>query len=95
MLKSTGYVLAAGAIVVANDALFVPINEHKAPWTDLNWRVVPATAVMALILGGVEKMAPSFGAGLGALVLISVLVIPYGGADPPLTNLAKTLGYIK
>lgn len=95
MLKSTGYVLAAGGIVVANDALFVPLTEHKAPWSEINWRVIPATAVMALMLGGVEKLAPSFGAGLGALVLISVLVIPYGGADPPLTNLAKMLGYIK
>jgi hypothetical protein len=95
MLASTGYVLAAGTIAAANEALFTPLTTGQAPWKSLNWKIVPATAVMALVLGGMEKLAPKFGAGLGALVLLSVLVIQTGNAPSPLSNLSQLLGYTK
>lgn len=93
MSGSTGYVLAAGAIVAANDAIFVPIETHKPPWSSLNWRIVPATAILALTLSGVEKLAPGFGKGLGVLVLLSALVIPFGNAPTPLDSAASFMGY--
>jgi hypothetical protein len=97
MLNSTGYVLAAGALVMANEAIFAPIVDHTAPWTSLNWRLVPATAVMAILIGGAEKLNAPFGKALGGLVLLSVLVIPFGKtADSPsssiLQNIAKVIG---
>lgn len=92
MLDSTGYVLAAGALVAANEAIFAPIADHKTPWTSLNWRIIPATAVLALIIGGAEKLNAPFGKGLGMLVLLSVLVIPYGNAPSPISNIAKVIG---
>lgn len=92
MLASTGYVLAAGALVAANEAIFAPIVDHTKPWSSLNWRLIPATAVMAIIVGGAEKLSPSFGKGLGMLVLLSVLVIRYGNAPSPLANIAKVIG---
>jgi hypothetical protein len=95
MMASTGYVLAAGAISAANEALFTPLITGQAPWKSLNWKIIPATGVMALVLAGVEKLAPKFGAGLGALVLLSVLVIQTGNAPSPLSNIATILGYTK
>jgi hypothetical protein len=88
-VKSTGYVLAAGGIVLANEAL------SAKDLSAFNWRIVPATVVMAAVLGGVESMAPAFGAGLGMLVLLSVLVIPYGNAPTPLESLSQIMGYSK
>jgi len=93
MLASTGYVLAAGGLAAANEALFSPLLTGQAPWKSLNWKIVPATGVLALVLAGFEKLAPKFGAGLGALVLLSVLVIRTGNAPSPLENLSSLLGY--
>lgn len=92
MLSSTGYVLAAGGLELANEALFAPIVNNTAPWTNINWRIVPATAILALALGGIEKLNAPFGKGLGMLVLLSILVIPVGKAPTPLQNIAKVTG---
>lgn len=89
MNSSTAYVVAAGGIVVANDALF---GKGGVDLSNVNWRVVPATAIMALMLGGIGTVAPEFAAGLGALVLLSVLLIPVGHAPTPLENLATFVG---
>ena len=91
-MKSTGYVLAAGGIVLANEAIFVPLKSGQTPLQTINWRVVPATAIMAIMLAGVESINEGFGAGLGMLVLLSVLVIPFGNAGSPLENLAHSVG---
>lgn len=91
-MRSTGYVLAAGGIVLANEAIFVPLQTGKTPLASVNWRIVPATAIMALALGGMEALNPEFGAALGMLVLLSVLVIPLGNAGSPLENAAKAFG---
>lgn len=98
MKSAVAYVVAAGGIAFANDAIFLPMESGKPPLTEIttsNWRIIPATAVLALLLGGVESVSPEFGAGLGALVLLSVLVIPFGNAGTPLENLARFVGGTK
>lgn len=95
MTSAAGLVLAAGAIEFVNDALFVPIAENKTPWSTINWRIVPATAIMALLLTGAEKLSPKLGTGLAGLVLLSVFVIPYGNAPTPLDSISKVMGYAK
>jgi len=92
MLASTGWVLAAGGLEAANEAIFAPILDNKTPWTNFNWRVVPATLVMAGALGVIEKAAPKFGVGLGVLVFLSVLLVPYGNAPSPIQNLMSVIG---
>ena len=91
-MKSTGYVLAAGGLALANEAIFVPLETGKTPLQTINWRIIPATAILALVLAGVESMNEGFGAGLGLLVLLSALVIPVGSGGSPLENLAKIAG---
>lgn len=91
-MKSTGYVLAAGGLVLANEAIFIPLERGVPPIQSINWRVVPATAIMAIVLAGIESLNAGFGAGLGMLVLLSALVLPYGHAGSPLENMAKAFG---
>jgi hypothetical protein len=91
MATSTGFVLAAGGIAMANDAVFAPLADNQK--ININWRIIPATAVLAIAIAGLEKIAPAFGKGLGALVLLSVLIIPYGNAPSPISNITKVLGY--
>lgn len=87
MAASTGPVLAAGAITAANELLF---GGGK-----FNWRIVPATAGLALALGALERIAPSFAVGLGWLCVATVLIVPVGGAPTPIENAVKALGYAK
>lgn len=85
----------AGGIAFVNDTVFAPMNEGKPPFstiTDGNWRIIPATAILALLIGGMESVSPEFGAGLGLLVVLSVLVIPFGNAKTPLENAAQFVG---
>lgn len=92
MAKSTGLALATGGIVLANEAIFAPLTGQGTPWTDVNWRVVPATAVLALTLAAVEKLSPQFAVGIAGLGLLAVLIVPVGKAPSPIENVAKVLG---
>jgi hypothetical protein len=97
MASAAGIVLAAGGIAAANEAIFVPISQHKdftsSIKADTNlWRLVPATAILALMLTGLEKVSEPLGKGMAGLVLLAVLVIPVGNAPTPLENLAKMVG---
>jgi hypothetical protein len=91
MASPAGMVLAAGAIVAANEAIFVPIEEHKTPLETFNWRLVPATLVLAITVSGLEKLAPAFGKVIGGLTLLAALTISVGNAPTPLENLAKVV----
>jgi hypothetical protein len=91
MAESTGFVLAAGGIVIANEALFAPLATNKPTWQNLNWRLVPATAILALVLAGIEKVNEPFGKSLGMLVLLSILIIPVGNAPTPIQNISKVV----
>lgn len=92
MARSTGIVLAVGGITVANELLFAPLAGQKVQF---NWRIVPATAGLALALAGLEKVSPTFAVGLAGLSLLAVLVVPFGNAPTPLDNALKVMGYTK
>jgi hypothetical protein len=88
--RSTGVVIAVGAITLANEAIFAPLLGEK---TSVNWRILPATAGLALALAGLEKVAPDFAVGLAWLSLLTALVVPFGNAPTPLQNANKILGF--
>lgn len=92
MAESTGLILAAAAIAAANEAIFVPATTNQPMWKDFNWRIVPATAVAAITLAGLEKVSPSLGKGLAALALMAVVLVPMGNAPSPVDNATKMLG---
>lgn len=91
MLRSAGFVLAAGGVALVNEVVFAPLAGNGSPLQDINWRLVPATGVMALVLGGFEKLAPGFAVGLSGLVLLSVLILRIGNAPSPIENIDKVL----
>lgn len=84
----------AGAITLANEALFAPlaVGHGKSLWSGINWRVIPATLLAALGLAGLEKAAPKFAVGLAWLSLAVVFIVPLGNAPTPLDNVTKALG---
>lgn len=94
MSDSTGWVLAAGAIVAVNEAVFAPIETGKAPDYGSVWRLAPATALLAVGLAGLERAMPGFATGLAKLLVIAVLVFPIGKAPTPLQNAASVVGAI-
>lgn len=89
MAESTSWVLAAGGIVAVNEAVFVPAETGKAPDFSSVWRLLPATALLAVGLAFLEKAVPEFAAGIGKLLVLGVLVFPVGNAPTPLQNAAK------
>lgn len=91
MARSTGIVLAVGGITVANEVIFAPVLHEKG--VAFNWRVIPAVAGLGLALAGLERAAPQFAIGLAWLSLVTVLVVPFGNAPTPLSNVNKILGY--
>jgi hypothetical protein len=92
MAESTGLILAAAGIAAANEAIFAPAAAGKPLWTNFNWRIVPATAVAAITLAGLEQLSVPLGKGLAALALLTVLLAPVGNAPSPVDNLSKMLG---
>lgn len=87
--------LTAGGIALANEALFAPLSEGKTPFTGVNWRIIPATGILAAVLTGLDHLASGFGRGLAILVLISVLIVPYGHAPSVLDSVSGVLGYAR
>jgi len=90
--RSTAVVLATGALTLANEAVFAPMAGQTVA---VNWRIVPATAGLAIALGALEHLAPEFAVGLAWLALVTALFVPLGKAPTPLDNLTKILGYTK
>jgi hypothetical protein len=93
MAQSTGIVLAAGGVTAANELLFAPLAGEGTPWKDFNWRIIPATAVVAVAMAGLEKLSPRLAVGLSVTMLITAMTVQFGKSAPPIANIAKTLGY--
>lgn len=90
MADSTGIVLAVGGLTAANELLFAPATGGKVSF---NWRIIPATAGLALALAGLERLSHPFAVGLAWLSLAAVLSVPFGNAPTPLQNAIKIMGY--
>lgn len=94
MASAAGLVLAAGGIAAANEAIFAPISQGKDFVTSIKsdtnlWRIVPATAILALTLTGLEKLSEPLGKGLAGLILLSVLIMKVGNSPSPIENATK------
>jgi hypothetical protein len=89
MANSAGYALAAGGIAAANEVFFAPMAPQGAPFTSFNWRLIPATAILAITLYGLEKISQPLGTGLGVMALMAVLIVPVGNAPTPIENLSR------
>jgi hypothetical protein len=84
-------VLLAGALAASNEAIFAPLATHKPENWDALFRLVPATAGLALGLALLERAAPGFATGLAWLLAAGVIIFPVGQAPSILTNVNKVL----
>ena len=90
MPSPAGIVLTAGAIAVANEVIFVPIEEGKGvDFSTFNLRIVTATALLALTFSGFDKISSPLGTSFAYLTLMAVLIIPVGHAPTPLENAGR------
>lgn len=81
--------LAVGTITGLNELVFAPAAGNKIAF---NWRIIPATAVFALIVEGLSHLSPQLALGVSVTALIVSLFAPLGNAGSPITNLNKLLG---
>ena len=95
MSTAAGLILAAGAVTIANEVVFAPIAEGKHITASFNWRLVPATFLLALALNGLSEVTPGFATGLAGLTLLGAFVFQTGNAGPPISNINKSLGLVK
>lgn len=95
MARSTGIILAVGGITLANEAVFAPIASGGTIKNTFNWRIIPATAVAAMLLAGLETVSPRFAVGIAYISLITVMFARLGNAPAPVETLSKALGYTK
>lgn len=98
MAESTGLVLATGIIALTNEALLAPLAKGTSPVdapaviANINWRIVPATAILALALAGLEKLSEPLAVGLAGLGLLAILIVPVSNQPSIMENAATILG---
>lgn len=78
MARSTGPILAAGAITLGNQIIF-----NKQP---INWRIPIATGIAAGSLALVERISPGFAVGIAWISLVTVLVARINKQPTPIEN---------
>jgi hypothetical protein len=95
MTPAADIILITGGITLANEALFAPLAGNGSPAKNINWRVIPATGVAALLVSGLDKLSGPLAMGLAVTALITTLFVPFGNARSPVSNLATAMGYTK
>jgi hypothetical protein len=91
MESAAGLALATGGITAVNELIFAPVSGNGA--LHFNWRIIPATAIFALMLDGLSQLSPKLATGIGATALITVLFTKTGNAPAPAQNLDSVLGF--
>lgn len=83
MAKSTGPILAAGAITWVNQTL-IDEAPNKQSAVQNTIRLGVATGLLAALMSGVEKIAPTFAPALAYTALATVLLVRMGNKPTPL-----------
>jgi len=90
-MSAAGVAITVGGITAANELFFAPVTGNGT-LDNFNWRIIPATAVFAIILAGIEKFSPLLANGIGYTALVTALIVPLGNAKSPIENLDSFLG---
>jgi hypothetical protein len=90
-MSAAGVAISVGAVTAANEVFFAPVTGNGT-LSEFNWRIIPATAVFALLLNSLEKFSPTLANGIGYTALITALFVSVGNAKSPIQNLNTFLG---
>jgi hypothetical protein len=85
MARSTGPILAVGAITIANRSLLSPKQE------EIDFRVIPATAIAAAGLALLERVNEQIAVGIAWISLVTVLFVRFGKSPAPSENLLRIM----
>lgn len=83
MAKSTGPILAVGALSFGNQWIF----NH-----DVDFKILLATGIGALILAGAERVSAPLAVGIAYIALITITFTRVNGKPSPAENLLNTSG---
>jgi len=87
MARSTGPMLAVGAVTIANQSL---LSEPQQP---INWYVIGGTAIAAMGLAFLERVSEQLAVGLAWVALTTVLFVRVDRRVPaPAENLLRMWG---
>lgn len=87
MARSTGPMLAVGAITVANQSL---LAKDQQP---IDWRIPIGTAIAAGGLALLERVSEPLAVGLAWVALVTVLFVKLDSkTDAPAENILRILG---
>lgn len=90
-MSAAGIAIAVGGVTAANELFFAPVTGQGA-LSDFNWRILPATAIFAIMLAALDKVNSTLANGIGYTALITALIVPLGNAKSPIENLDAFLG---
>jgi hypothetical protein len=85
MAKSTGPVLLAGSLTLANQVIFSP--EPNQSTLDTVVRIGVATGIVAAAMAGIEKVAPPIAVSIAWVGLVTVLFVRIDNKPTPLERL--------
>lgn len=91
---AAGIVIATGGLTLLNEALNAPYSNGSTDvLSSINWRVIPATVVAALMIGGLASVNEPVAKMVAGLGLIAVLFTRMGNAPSPVEHLVAVMGY--
>ncbi len=94
MATAAGIIVVAGAITLANEGLNATyVQGATNVLGSINWRVIPATVVAALLFAGLEQINAPLAEGLAGVALVTTLIHPFGSGPSPLVHLSEAMGY--
>lgn len=92
MASAAGIALVIGSLTAANQLVFEPVITKSTP--EFNWRLIPASIILAGALGGLEKVAPRFAVGIASVMLVTSMFTRIGDRPSPAENLLKAGGWL-
>lgn len=93
MASAAGIIIVAGAITLGNDALSAPYEKGATNVAKyVNWKVIPATGLAAMLFAGLEQVNGTLARGLAGVVVLTTLVHSYGSAPSPIVKLTNAMG---
>lgn len=87
MANSTGPIITAGALTLANQTILS--KNENADVYETGARIGIATGILAMMFYGIEKVSPEFATGLAWVGLVTTLFVRYKGE---LTVMERALG---
>jgi hypothetical protein len=91
-MSAADIALTVGGVTLANVLFFAPAT-GKGALGDINWRILPATGIFALMMAGLSKLSPQAANGIAVTALFTVLFTRVGNAPAPLENISSRLGF--